>query len=214
MERKYCVYMHTAPNGKVYIGITCRKPKKRWDNGNGYKNNPHFYNAITKYGWGNFTHDILFADLSKEEAEAKEIELISKYDSTNRTKGYNHELGGNAQGKVTDEIKKKISEARKGKCTGAEHPRYGKTFSAEHRRKLSEARRGKIISEETRKKISESSKGDKSAHCKPIVCVNTGIVYSNALKIEAELGINRANICSCCKGKRKTAGGFRWQYAT
>ena len=29
----YSVYKHTAPNGKVYIGITSRKPEYRWNNG-------------------------------------------------------------------------------------------------------------------------------------------------------------------------------------
>ena len=29
--RKFCVYKHTTPSGKVYIGITSRKPKERWD---------------------------------------------------------------------------------------------------------------------------------------------------------------------------------------
>lgn len=27
-----------------------------------------------------------------------------------------------------------------------------------------------------------------------------------------ELNINNANIVSCCKNKRKTAGGFVWRY--
>ena len=28
-----------------------------------------------------------------------------------------------------------------------------------------------------------------------------------------ELGINQGNICKCCKGERKTAGGYKWLYA-
>ena len=48
--RKYTVYKHTSPSGKVYIGITCRKPKYRWNNGKGYKEKDQrlFYNAIKK----------------------------------------------------------------------------------------------------------------------------------------------------------------------
>lgn len=30
--------------------------------------------------------------------------------------------------------------------------------------------------------------------------------------VERELEINIGNICSCCKGKRKTAGGYIWRY--
>ena len=29
---------------------------------------------------------------------------------------------------------------------------------------------------------------------------------------ERELGINRGNICSCCNGKLKSAGGYVWEY--
>lgn len=33
----YSVYKYTAPNGKVYIGITGKDPEKRWLNGRGYR---------------------------------------------------------------------------------------------------------------------------------------------------------------------------------
>ena len=77
-NKKYCVYKHIFPNNKVYIGVTCRKPEYRWDNGNGYTNTQRkIYNAIQKYGWENVKHEILFENLTKEEAEQKEIELIN-----------------------------------------------------------------------------------------------------------------------------------------
>ena len=36
--------------------------------------------------------------------------------------------------------------------------------------------------------------------------------WPSAVKCE-RLGFNRANICSCCRGKRKTAYGYKWRYA-
>lgn len=33
----YCVYKHTSPSGKVYIGITNQKPTRRWREGEGYR---------------------------------------------------------------------------------------------------------------------------------------------------------------------------------
>ena len=75
MEKKYCVYKHTNKiNGKIYIGITGDVPENRWANGLRYQANAHFTNAINKYGWDGFEHDILYTDLSLQEASKIEVE--------------------------------------------------------------------------------------------------------------------------------------------
>ena len=76
MEDNYKVYMHIFPNNKVYIGITKRNPKYRWNNGKAYYHNQFMVRAIKKYGWNNIEHKILYENLSREEAEQKEIEFI------------------------------------------------------------------------------------------------------------------------------------------
>ena len=113
-EKIYSVYLHIFSNSKKYIGITCRKPEYRWNKGKGYKENKYFTNAINKYGWENIEHKILFTNLTKEEAEQKEIELIAKYKSNNREYGYNIEYGGCHNGKTSEETKRKLSESHKG----------------------------------------------------------------------------------------------------
>lgn len=94
MEKTYCVYKHTSPNGKVYIGVTCQRPTRRWNNGAGYANNNHFNSAIKKYGWQNFEHEVVAQGLSKEEASQTERELITLYQSNKPMYGYNHTSGG------------------------------------------------------------------------------------------------------------------------
>lgn len=42
-------------------------------------------------------------------------------------------------------------------------------------------------------------------------CVETGKTFSNIMQASNELGIARANIHSCLKGNRKTAGGYHWE---
>jgi len=158
-ENNYVVYKHTSPSNKVYIGITCRKPEKRWcKNGEGYRKNTHFWKAINKYSWDNFAHEILFENLSKEEACQKEIELIAYYKSNNPEFGYNKSIGGeySTQGchwQLSKEARKNISEGHKGLPTWNK----GKHLSEEHRRKDSESNKGKKCSEETRRKISENN---------------------------------------------------------
>lgn len=76
-------------------------------------------------------------------------------------------------------------------------------------RAISIAMKGKTHTQETKDKMSK-------AHQKPIVQIHkSGLiigVYDSTLDIERELGINHRSISSCCKGKRKSAGGFRWMY--
>lgn len=99
-DKHYIVYKHTAPNDKVYIGITGFDPQYRWlNNGRGYQHQSTFFNAIIKYGWINFKHEILFEGLTEEEALNKEEELIQQYKSYDRRYGYNVSLRGAIYGK-------------------------------------------------------------------------------------------------------------------
>ena len=60
IEEKYYVYSHRNKiNNKIYIGITKQNPTVRWGvDGKRYKDSPRFWNAIQKYGWDNFEHEI------------------------------------------------------------------------------------------------------------------------------------------------------------
>nr|DAF80786.1 MAG TPA: intron associated endonuclease [Bacteriophage sp.] len=103
----YCVYMHTNKiDGKKYVGQTCQKTNERWKNGKGYENSTYFYNAILKYGWDNFEHEIIASNLTKEEADNFEALLIDKLDLMNRNKGYNLMSGGSG-GRPSKEVLKK-----------------------------------------------------------------------------------------------------------
>ena len=95
----YTIYKHTNMlNNKAYIGQTSREPKNRWLNGRGYKTQPVFWRAISKYGWINFKHEILETNiLTKEEADHKEIYYIKYYHTYINDKncwGYNMTPGG------------------------------------------------------------------------------------------------------------------------
>lgn len=89
MNNNYIVYIHTNKyNNKKYIGITCRDPKIRWGlNGNGYSSQDKFFNAIKKYGWNNFEHEIIAKNLNECEAKELETYYIDLYNSINN--GYN-----------------------------------------------------------------------------------------------------------------------------
>lgn len=169
MNNNYKVYIHKFPNGKIYIGITMQKPNHRWNNGKGYQSNKYMMNAINKYGWENIEHKILYDNLSKEEAEQKEIELIAKYKSNNKKYGYNILEGGNASEGLTKEILEKMSKTASKLWKNQEYREHmvkahsGKKVSQETKEKMSKSNAriwlGKHLSEETKRKISENRKG-------------------------------------------------------
>lgn len=233
-EKKYCVYKHTNKvNGKVYIGQTCRKPEYRWSEGKGYIGCTHFYNAIQKYGWDSFDHEIIYENLSLEEANRLEAELICLYSSTDSKCGYNMRPGGlnsplseDTKEKIsqaivgenngfygkhhTEETKRKISEAQKGE----NNCNYGKHFcmKEEIKRKISETKKGVPLSEANRQNISLAMQGSKNPNCKAIICIETGEKFWGAKEAQDKLGVNKESISACCHGRNKTAGGYHWKF--
>ena len=213
-EHNYTVYMHLFPNNKKYIGITKVKPHYRWGSNGRYHHNVYMMNAIKKYKWENVKHIILYTNLTKEEAEQKEIELISYYKSNQRKYGYNIQNGGNVHC-VSEETKRKISNSTKGE----KHFMYGTHRSKETINKMSKSMKGrkgywkgKHRTEETKIKISNALKGKKSHNALKVLCVETGIIYDNMHIASEKTNTYISGICNCCKGKLKTTNGFHWKY--
>ena len=226
----YSVYMHTTPNGKVYIGITKQKPIKRWLHGKGYSEQSYFYNAILKYGWDNIKHEILLTGLTKEEAEKKEIELIARYHSDDRVHGYNISHGGNSTGKMSEETKEKIRKANTGKHHSKETCEKLRMLETQrwkdkayrenqiNKRKGKTAwNRGKTTPLETRGKQRKVKlgryKGKDHWNSKMIINLDTGEVFESVGLVAEKLNIiNGSHIVEVCKGKRNTAYGHKWAY--
>ena len=206
--KKYCVYIHETPNGKKYVGITCRKPEYRWNYGKGYEKNVHFSNAIKKYGWENITHTIFASGISKEDACDLEKKLIAEFDTTDQSKGYNQSIGGEfgSLGVVlSEERRRKIGEAHK-----------GLTHSEDAKRRMSEGHMGLPTWNKGRKWTEEEKDVMRKAQStvKKVLCVETGEIYYGTRNASEKTGINRGSIKDCCNKRkhRKTAGGFHWEY--
>lgn len=210
------MYKHTSPSGKVYIGITKRNLKERWENGKGYKGQV-FYNAIEKYGWKNIKHEILHSNLSEEEAKNMEKMYIDLYNSTDSRYGYNvHDGGGetpvNTRKVICLNNKKvfnSIIEAsqvstchytnivnccagRQNYTTNNENEIFIWMYYEDYL-KLDYKQINKIIKEKTN-------------HRNSYVCLNTREVFFTATEAGKRYNINRQSIGKVCLGKQKTAG--------
>ena len=217
----YTVYQHKNKiNGKVYIGITSQKLEQRWGSqGCNYKSSPHFYSAIQKYGWDNFEHNILFTDLTKEQACLKEQELIKEYNSMNREFGYNSTSGGDIF-TMNEETKQKISQAMIRNQNGLGHP-----CSEEKKEKISNAQKGRKFTEEHKQKLSEAAKNrhvpcseekkqilKEKSHKKSVYCEELDKIFESVQEYSRQLGIPATSISKLCNGRGKTLKGYHLRY--
>ena len=227
------MYCHTNKiNNKKYIGITSKDLNNRWKNGKGYpKSQPHFYKAIQKYGWDNFKHEVLFENLTKDEACKKEIELIALYDATNREKGYNSSLGGDLifQGRHhTKETKELISnklkelEVNKGEKNwwyGKPSPNKGIPRDSKIKEKISISSKRHYKEhgfssnlqdylETIKKKINQYDLNGNF--------IKTWDSISDASRMLNIKGTNISNVCNRKEKNNgaiiKSAGGFQWRF--
>lgn len=248
MMREYYIYKHTSPSGKVYIGQTVDF-KKRWgSNGEHYKTKKKngeyiqraFARAIDKYGWKNFTHEILLEGISKSEADYAETYLIKWYKLHNMS--YNITDGGEG----TCGVKKFISEERRqwlSEYMKQHHPMKGKhhtpealakiTYANQHRiytdeQKTAMAERARIInigkkaSEETKKKLSDYRKAHPETwiggwNKKEVHQYNFNGDYVASYQSASEASVDLlghekpGDILKCIKGEVASAHGFIWK---
>ena len=178
---KGIIYKYTSPSGKSYIGQTVR-PEERMEEHKRVIEDGAFHRAIKKYGFENFKYEVLVTvDLDDEQELKQKLDFfekfyIKKYHSYED--GYNMTLGGDGcLGRVfSDEAKRKMSEAHKGKPSANKGKHFmsdearekissakkGKklgVMSDEHKQKLSDSHKGKVFSDEHKAKISEVNKG-------------------------------------------------------
>ena len=137
-------------NGKLYIGSTSNFVRREREHFRRLRkdghSNAHLQSAFNKYGDDNFVFEIIFLCSRKSLIfyEQKYIDFYGVEDLYNIRVIANSNLGT----KLSEETKKKISEAKK-------------NMSEETKKKMSEAQKGRKLSEETKKKISEAQKGRK-----------------------------------------------------
>lgn len=205
----YCVYVHiNKTNSKMYVGQTCKIPQKRWDNGNGYKNQPYFWKAIQKYGWNNFEHDIVASNLTKDEADNFEKLLIKKLNLLDPAYGYNLREGG-SHGRLSEEHKQKISESN----SGEKHYMYGKHLADETKKKISDTHigeknnfYGKRHSDESKRKISKANKGVNNSHSKKVyqydIYGNLIKEWENMTRVAEAYNIGRTTVMRYCRSEK------------
>jgi hypothetical protein len=204
------VYRHIRvdKNEPFYIGI---------GKGDGYEFERAYYKSIEKRNkiWidiinkTSYEVEILFDNITWEEACQKEKEFITLYGRINLGTGTLANMTDGGEGMVgvvrSEEYKLKLSQRQKdGKAYW-----FGKKFTNEHKEKIVNSLKGRPVSEKTKEKISNSLKGEKhpqygktSYKAIKVIDTSTNIIYdsitlcqkhTNYKKLVDKLSGNRKN---------------------
>ena len=244
-NKNYKIYIHKNKiNNKIYVGQTKQSLNRRFrHNGEGYKHCVYFYSAIQKYGWDNFTHQLVYDNLTQEQANQKEKELILKYNTQNRNFGYNISQGGNnfISSEQMTEINKK--RWRQGIYDNIKQSVYCIELNQTFESALKAKRQLKIddssilkcckgllnyagikdgiplhwiyTKDITQQKIInlKNKKEQIKGRSIPRRCIETGVIYSSAAEAAKALNLDASSIGKCCVYKTRTCGGYHWENA-
>ncbi len=230
-RKDWCTYIHTNMiNGKKYVGVTCRDPKTRWSGGNGYRRpakqgvaTSHFFNAIQKYGWDNFSHEIVQEGMTKSEAAKLEKELIAQYDTRNPEKGYNVTAGGDGSkgAKHSIETREALSKLAKERAAngivnfkGSHHSEETKAILREKAKQRAKEQNnpfeGKHHTAETKEKLSMVARKPVYQYDLDDTYINQ---YSSVQEAAIAVGASSSAISSAATGKTKTCKGYIWRFS-
>lgn len=214
MEKVYGIIYKTTclVNGKIYIGQTTRLSKKYYIGSGSY-----LKKAIKKYGKENFIRETLMECYNQTELDEWEDLLIWEYNSRDKSIGYNiakgsvlGAIGENNPCKLP-EVRAKLSGKKKSEETRKKMrvANTGKTHSEETKAKIGVAKKGKTLSEETKKKMGVVGSIPVCQYDKQGYFIYE---YYGAREACRQTGIFSTSITRCCKGKKKSAGGYIWKY--
>ena len=190
-------------NGKIYIGQAVDIEGDRWKTHRTclkgrYHANKHLQRAWNKYGEESFEFSILL-ECEENQLNTYEQYCIFELMTYDSRIGYNKTYGGGS-GRHTEETRKKISKNHVD-FSGEKHPMYGKHISDEHKKKISEANKGRTLSDKHRKRLSEVNKGKtlsdetkrKLSEANKGKCGENSPKYGKHMSEEAKRKIGEAN---------------------
>lgn len=221
-------HIRTDKNIPFYIGIGSDDKFVRAYNK--HRRNQKWFNIVAKT---DYKVDIVFMDISLDEAKEKEIEFIKLYGRSDKGEGTLCNLTDGGEGNpgriVTDEWRKNKSIEQKGRLKSDEFKQRRREYmtgrkmpieSVEKQRqwlKENHPMRGKKMSQQARKNISEGHKGintgeknpnwgkfgSDSIRAKKVMCTESKQIWNSVKDVAKELGIPYSTITNQLNGQKK-----------
>lgn len=206
---KWIIYQHINKiNGKRYIGQTSQNEERRWRHGDGYVDSPKFYRAIQKYGWDNFSHEIIEIGESQQWANERERYWISYYDTFNNDeKGYNMTPGGENYMKELWQNEEYKNKMRKSFSEARQRDWSNQQFAQDRLDALLNGLNKAWSNPEWKEQRVANMMGDKNSNAKAVKNLETGKIFTTIKEASLWAGLKSvSSIGQCCRGKQNSAG--------
>ena len=208
-----CIYKLTSPSGKIYIGQT-QCLYKRFQDYRKPKANEYLMKAILKYGLENISVEILERGILLENLDEREQFYLDTLQPFNDN-GYNicREASTTRGRKRPIEEIKGVTAYMTGRFGELNHF-YGRKHTEESKQKQREAKRDKILSEEHINLFCGAGQESVKKKVNQVDKTTLELIKTwDFIRLAANtLLIHESSITNACKGKYKTAGGFKWEY--
>jgi len=177
----YCI-KNLITNKIIYIGSTTQRLRQRFQAHSCHKKNKLLYEEIKSYGKENFSIELLYNAINKEEMLKKEEELTLLYSKDYKL--YNVKIGN----KMSEEMKQNLSEYIK------QNPIKNST----HKHFLH-----KKHTEKTKRKMSEKRKIPIK-----VICLTTGEIFDSVSDVDGRSD----KILQCCRKEKESYRGNKWMF--
>ncbi len=224
-DRKSGIYcIEDLITHRKYIGqstnMYSRQRKHICELNNGEHYNEYLQNVWTKYGAEKFDFSVLeYCD--SDLLDERECYYIDKYNTLDRSMGYNLASGGQMnKNMTTDYVREKVRKGVKNSYNESLRLRRSEQLKTqwsdpETRAKLSKGgMHGRHHTDEVKQRLSALHKG-KSVNAKyfdRVLCVETGVIYDNVRVAAKVLSLDSSCIIKVCKGERYVCGGYHWKF--
>jgi group I intron endonuclease len=230
-------YTHKA-TGRMYVGQTIRPNERHAQHVKWRDSKMKIDRALLKYGAEAFEYQVIAADVPENELNCWEQFYVWQFHAYGH--GFNMTPGGGFDSEYirkmvqSPEWRLKTSIAIKNKYnTDIEYKKRVKQSAIKRAKnpkwaelnklKLQEIRskpeyiekmknHGKILA--TNKEWLMKMKTINMEKAKAVYCIESRATYLSSREAERQTSINNSKIIACCRGSRKTTGGYHWRYAT
>jgi len=215
----YYVYAHHTPDGKVfYVGKGCNGRQHQTGNRSAF-----WKRIVKKYGFRSF---LLARNLSEEEAYIREVEWIDYYKRMGWCEA-NFTIGGDGVRVEKRWWNEAISKSLKGKpgAKGKANHSYKDVISEADLRSLYVEQGLSTVAIAQRCGVSMTTIWARLVDCdipirrpgqtcKPVECINDGMVFQSMADAAKYYGVHRGNIRRVLNGNYKHTGGKQFRHVT